>query len=129
MQDITTEALVQELLKRTTDVAGAAVYLDTHPSYVRRIAPRLSPHRIGRHWLFELSVLEVERKRRLDRADKIRLRKLVSIAVPAGYNGWTVKELKAELKYRGCKVKRKKVVLMARLEESDGPPVTDSIML
>lgn len=122
MQDITTKALVRELLNRTTDVAGAAVYLKTHPSYVRRIADRLSPYRIGRHLLFELTVLEVERKRRQTRTEGIRQRKLRTVqdTPQCVYASWTVKELKAELKYRGRKVKGNKALLVARLEESDG---------
>lgn len=119
-----TPDLINEIEARTLKVKGAAAYLGSHPSYVRKLSNERLPYlTIFGIRVFTLQVLEEEHNRRQARLDRIVLNQLnaeiLELEKSKGYGCRTVKQLRDACRERGLHVIGTKAELIASLEEDD----------
>ena len=127
LSDVETSVLIDELKYRLLDSKAAAVYLDTHSSYIWTLAAtgKLQPVSVFNRKLFRRVELDRELEERQKRADRIkanaetREQRKRAKAELKGYERWTLQEIQKELKARKLPVKGRKAILIARLEESN----------
>lgn len=116
-----TKDLVKELETRLLTVEAASVFLDTHPSYVWRLLKlgKLETVRAFGRTLFTIDSLKVELERRRIRRERPPKPPQKKKELSSPYEGWNIRDLQRECKYRGLKVKGRKASLVERLSLAD----------
>lgn len=122
LKDAKTDALIRELENRLLTAEAAAVYLNTHVSYVWKLLKdeKLRTIKIFNRTLFERTSLKEELARRKARAARPKVQPSEDEELAkTPYDHWNVRTLQRECKYRGLRVRGRKAELIERILADD----------